>query len=262
MTGLVMAVPRKYETYALENIQKLIADYNWDLPIEIWEVGSEISEEIREALSEIPLVQFRNVQELTDTPNHWRGFQVKAFAAYHTHFDQFILTDADITFFQDPRVIFDDPGYQSTGTYFFRDLTRWKFYRMQPDHQEKFHSLRYFNNRKHWIRQIMPKKSPYFPKEWAFIYSPFRPIRGVLESYMEAGVMYFHGQKVCLPLQTAFELNNDHQTIYQYVHGDKETWWLACCIHNQPFTMNPQVPEMVGEQLTHTYQGRKFFTQK
>ena len=42
MRGIVIACPNKYELFCLNNIQQL-RKMNCKLPIEIWEIGNEIS---------------------------------------------------------------------------------------------------------------------------------------------------------------------------------------------------------------------------
>ena len=76
--GIIIAVPKKYEKTCLLNVQNLRA-LNCLLPIEIWEIGEEISKETRVELKKIENVFFKNVNDFCNDSNHWKGFQVKAF---------------------------------------------------------------------------------------------------------------------------------------------------------------------------------------
>lgn len=49
------------------------------LPIEIWEIGQEISENLRENYAKISQLSFKKVGDYTQNPNYWKGFQIKAF---------------------------------------------------------------------------------------------------------------------------------------------------------------------------------------
>ncbi len=41
--GFIIAVPQKYERICLENVLSIRFKYKIDLPIEIWQIGEEIS---------------------------------------------------------------------------------------------------------------------------------------------------------------------------------------------------------------------------
>jgi len=50
MKGIVIACPRVYELICLENIISLRTRYNCNLPIEIWEIGNEITENTKDKM--------------------------------------------------------------------------------------------------------------------------------------------------------------------------------------------------------------------
>jgi len=43
--GLVTSIPERYVQFALFNLKKIYSDLGCQLPIEIWEVGNELSAE-------------------------------------------------------------------------------------------------------------------------------------------------------------------------------------------------------------------------
>lgn len=49
------------------------------------------------------------------------GWAIKVFTILASAFQEVIICDADVVFLQDPEVLFEDPGYNRTGTLFFRD---------------------------------------------------------------------------------------------------------------------------------------------
>src|SRR5690606_1875857 len=124
--GIIMAVPQKYEQLALENIGR-IRLFGCQLPVEIWEIGREITPETRQKMEKLPNIFFRDVSAYSPNADHWKGFQVKAFMLYYTSFREICLVDADAVFHQDPEIIFNDKNYQLTGAYFFKDLDKWQF---------------------------------------------------------------------------------------------------------------------------------------
>lgn len=276
MKGLVVAIPRNYENIALKNLEILRKVFKVKLPIEVWEVGKEISSEIRELLKKLGGIVFKNVEDYSSVPNKWKGWQIKAFAAQYCHFDEFILFDADVFFYQNPVLLFSSEGYKKTGTFFFRDLNTWKFHDLVDGSNENFTSLSYFTKRKEWIRSLCPIRSGFFPKEWNYIYDDILPGKPVDEAYMEAGVVAFDKNRHADSLSVVFQLNENYEETYKRVHGDKETWWLACCMVGKEFHMNEQLPSTCSWipyrirrffpqnifKLTHYYGRRKFFRQK
>jgi alpha 1,2-mannosyltransferase len=149
--GITIAVPKKYEETCLINVQKLRA-LNCLLPIEIWEIGEEISKEIRAEFKKIENVFFKNVYDFCDNGNHWKGFQVKAFILKFSAFKELILCDADVIIHQNPEILFNDKNYTKTGTYFFKDLDSWQFSKLNNKLEQlkqklifnKFHNLTFF----------------------------------------------------------------------------------------------------------------------
>ena len=258
----MIACPQKYQSICLENIESIRNTYHSNLPIQIWEIDKEIDDDIREKMQQIPNIQFKNVADYCENPHHWKGFQVKVFALYYCEFDEAILCDADVTFFQNPEIIFEDTHYLETGTYFFKDRDYWEFSYLSYDYLEKFHSLAFFNSRKDFIKSLIPYKHENFPNEWAYIYEDEIPSHPVKEAMQESGVVYMNKQIHVESLKHIFRLNDNHEHTYQYVHGDKETFWLGCLMANQDFYFNPVSGYVENTCLSHSYRGELFWKQK
>ena len=169
MKGLVIACPKKYEKFCLKNLYEL-KKMGCNLPIEIWEIGEEISPNYRKLFKNIPNIIFKNVNDYCDNPSYWKGFQVKVFALYHTDFDEFILCDADVTFYSNPEILFEDKYYLLTGAYFFKDLDNWRFRNLShniTEEMNKFSSLPFYEKRRSFIKKLLPSKPINFPSEWS-----------------------------------------------------------------------------------------------
>lgn len=269
--GIIMAVPQKYEKIALDNISR-IRSFGCQLPIEIWEIGREISDEVRQDLEKRDGIIFKDVAQYVKNPDHWKGFQVKACMLYYSSFREICLVDADALFHQNPEIIFNDENYLKTGAYFFKDLDKWKFKHLhnpivqlwQKISYKKFYDRDFLLKRKQWLTNLLPHKSTSFPTEWDYIYEADLPRKPVKEALQESGVVYINRALQDDSIQNIFDLNDNHQETYQYVWGDKETFWIGCLMAGKPFYFNekPGYKSPTTKRLSHDYQGQLFFSQK
>jgi hypothetical protein len=242
------------------------------LPIEIWEIGQEVSEMMRQRMKAIDGLRFQDVNDYVANAKHWCGFQIKAFMLFYTKFEEVILLDADLRMFQSPEIIFRDENYLRTGAYFFRDLDKWKFSKLnnpiiqwkQKWFYNKFTSRAFYLARKKWLLNLLPIKSSDFPKEWDYLYEDDLPKRPVKEALQESGVVVINKRTHQKTVAEIFKLNDLHQETYQFVWGDKETFWIACLIANEPFYFNPTAGyrDLKTKRLSHDYKGELFFCQK
>lgn len=271
LRGIVIAVPKKYEEITLTNIKGL-RNMGCELPIELWEIGEEVTQSFRAQFLAIPGVCFRQVSEFTNDPSHWKGFQVKAFAFYYSQFEEVLLCDADVILHENPELLFEDENYKKTGAYFFRDLEKWQFKRLtNPLEQfkqrfvgKKFYSAAFFNKRKEWILSLLPIKKNQFPKEWEYFYDDNLPEKPVKEALQESGVVAMDKIKHRDSVEIIFQLNDNHQETYQYIWGDKETFWIGCVMADTEFYFNDKAGYMSPStnRLTHDYKEKIFFSQK
>lgn len=261
--GIIIPCPTKYELICLNSVKMLRTFLNCQLPIEIWEIGDEVSPNVREQFRAINHCTFQNVNNYCDSnPGHWQGFQVKAFALYHTKFDEVILCDADVTFSKNPEIIYDDENYIRTGAYFFKDLERWTFHDLRHNTNDKFCSIEFYNTRKRFIQSMIPKKTALFPEEWAYLYDDKLPTEPVKEALQESGVVYIDKKRHENSIIHIYMLNYQHNETYKYIWGDKETFWIACVIANTPFHFNAESGVMYNGRLTHFYKNEQFWRQK
>ncbi len=261
MRGIIIATPKKYQEITYHNLLTLRLKLNCNLPVEIWEIGKEIDDSYREKFSILSGISFFNVEDFTENADHWRGYQVKAFILKHTTLEEPISCDADMIFHQNPEVIFEDEGYKTTGAYFFRDILDWQFNNLHVT-SDKFQSIDFFNKRKTWLRNLLPSKSPLFPREWAYIYDEHPPSNPVQEALMESGCVYMDKRLHTESIEQIYKLNEDHKNTYEYVWGDKETFWIGCILAEKPYTFNSTPGFLVEGRLLHIYGNAVFFTQK
>lgn len=261
--GLIIPVLERYENILIENIQNLYNNLKFTLPIELWQIGSEISTQATEKLQQMNLdIRFKNVQDFTDESLHWKGFQIKAFILKHTTFEEVIMCDCDVLFGTNPEIIFDDENYIKTGSFLFRD---YEFH--NPKDVEELVDRIIF------VKSLLPTKTEFFPMEWDFVYTNnFNP-NVHRWYYLESGVVYINKKKNMDVVNTIYKLNKNWMETYKYVYGDKETFWLAFVMNDKPFyintkpgfnhPLNASVTHCRNSMvLTHTYNNYYFFSQK
>jgi NADH:ubiquinone oxidoreductase subunit len=269
MKGIVIPVLEKYETILLHNIIELRNRHHCNLPIELWQIGQELSIDMQNTIQVLAEqnanISFKNVNDFTTTPEHWQGWQIKAFCVKHTTFDEVLLCDCDIVFLQNPEIIFNDEQYITTGTYFFRDYEHHR-----PTNLDEFQS------RVHFVKNLLPEKNSYFPQEWDFIYDNYYHTQKHKWYYQESGMVYIDKTRHIDTIETIYQLNFDHKNTYKFIWGDKESFWFACVINIHPFTMNDTAGynhlldttkiycKYLGRNcvLTHKYKNTYFFSQK
>jgi len=233
--GIIIAIQEKYEHLLLSNIINLREKFHCYLPIELWQIRQEISDNMMAILNKYKdryNIHFNNVCEYTSNPEHWKGWQIKAFIMKYTNFKEVILCDCDSLFLINPEIIFNDDRYIKTGTFFFKDC----LYHYPKNREVEM------AERKRFIRKLMPERLPYFPEEWNYIYDLPDTVQSMW-FYQESGVVFMNKTMNTDVVNTIYELNDNHEETYKYVYGDKETFWIACVMNNKPFAMNEKPGE-------------------
>lgn len=120
-----LTLPSPFQ-YAIHLVATLKNVHRTKLPITIVHAGgNDLSIERRAALRSIhPDVETVDVLHFFDEKHvgiDGGGWAIKVFTILASAFQEVIICDADVVFLQDPEVLFEDPGYNRTGTLFFRD---------------------------------------------------------------------------------------------------------------------------------------------
>jgi hypothetical protein len=261
-SGVAIPVPQRYEKMTLTNIFNLRNTFHFQDPIEIWEVGEEISPEARQLFSTFPNVEFKNTLSYDDRIDYWRGYQVKGLVTKYSSFDDYIFCDADVVFLQNPSVIQRSTEYLITGSYMFRDFPFWQFKHLQEKGADKWSDLGYFRGRQNFIKKLLPERSPYFFPEWNYLYDIEIPTEPVQESSAETGVVYINKRDHTDVVQTFYELNENWKETYQYTHGDTAAFWLSFVMNKKPFSLNPEPPMWANGSPLQPYKNVPFYVQK
>lgn len=240
--GIVVAACDKYMNYLLPSIAHLRENLKCTLPIEVWHSGNEISAISMQRLANLGNITFRDIaKELNVHPTKYQGWHIKPWIIYLSSFDEVILMDADAYFYEDPSILFFQPGYIQTGAFFFRDRGIWHFPNKFPDENlTKSHSLEAYIKRRDYIRSLIPAHSTSLPSDWEFFWKEELPTAETpfLANYQESGCLAIDKKRHLNGLEKIIQLNEAHDITYQYVYGDKETYWMGFEIAKEPYYVN------------------------
>ncbi len=245
--GILMACNDKYMKYAVSNLQNLRGAHGCSLPIEIWHSGNELSDGSKEVLKRFAPISFRDVSVATGmNPSFYQGYQIKGAALALTYFEEAMIIDADVYFFQNPEVLFEHPKYIETGTFLFRDQGWSTQGGVIKGRYKKLYNHRYYFLRKKYLNKVLLQPSTFIPEEWSHYWDPF--INPTQENLIqiehgESGCVLVHRIRHKQGIQKILELNQDYQYIYTLFWGDKETYWLGFELANEPYYMNKEYPK-------------------
>lgn len=264
--GIAIPAPHRYYKNLIQNINILRNRIRYTDPIEIWEIGDELTPEMRQELSLFPNIILKNTLEFDDRIEHWRGFQAKAPVIKHSKLNDIIICDADVTLLDDPSIIQKNNSYIETGSYIFRDVTYYYFdlpsEKLNQPNISKFNSHDYYDKRRSFVRSISPNKSVYFPQEWDHLYNDSYPNYLASECLAESGVFFINREKNNDVIDTFYDLNNNWQESYECVHGDKELTWLSFIKHNKNFSFNNHIASSYNNCILQLYDSKPFYIQK
>lgn len=231
--GIVITVGDHQIAYVLTSI-KTFRELGCNLPVEVFFLGDgDLRESSREALARLPEVITRDLSRMV-IDDGWTlkgklvqafvspdldhrltlalaGWAAKPMALLLSSFREAILIDADVLFFVDPATLLSDPEYLRFGALFFRDRL------FDPTDRADF------------VTEALPQ-----PLSQNILQSN-RWWAGTSLHMQESGVVVVDKWRHFVALLLATRLNGPDRDgndagktgVYQMMHGDKETFWLA-----------------------------------
>jgi hypothetical protein len=226
--GIVICTGSFHFRFARSTVDTLRNIVKTKLPIEIMYVGeSDLSEKHRKELESFENVFCTDVTQFFDNDIIFiSGFAVKPFAALASRFSEVILIDADATYIHDPAEWFEDEEYKKTGTLFFKDRTLYP----GPHRGSE------------WIHEWMVEPSEYAKNT--------RFYQELSAHEMESSTIVINKNKRFLGMLLTCKFNEQKirdRVVYQNVFGDKETYWMAFEMANEPYSFIPHPIIYIGE---------------
>ena len=253
--GIVIAVCDRYVEDLILSLTYLRNYTGCKLPIEIWHAGDELSEENQRRLLAFEDVSIGDITEKVNREaNHFRGFQIKGYLPAVSSFDEVIIMDADLIFYQDPAILLKHKGYKKTGAFFFCDQESYKFFGYSRVSGRLYHGglLSYFQSRKALFTTLIDKPSDSFPERWNIYWSNIEPtpLTPFPSEHQESGCVVIDKKRHEVGIRFVEELNADYENTYKYVWGDKETYWLGFEMAGEPYYFNDTIPGKIMDRYS------------
>ncbi|GAA5858776.1 hypothetical protein JCM8547_004983 [Rhodosporidiobolus lusitaniae] len=237
--GIIVPVGNDQFIYAVHLLATLKHVHRTSLPIHVVHAGGDdLVPEKRAALRSIhPDIQTVDILGWFDEEYvgiHGGGWAIKAFAMLASPFQETIIADADAVFVQNPEVMFEDPGYNRTGTLYFRDR---EIFPGEGQVHEWWHAT---------MKGRTPSEQMSQSRWWTDMAS---------REEMESGVLVVDKRRTSVVyglLFTAY-LNTKvvrEEVTYKNTYGDKESFWMAFELVGLPYHMDREYAGIIG-QLTH-----------
>jgi Mannosyltransferase putative len=193
------------------------------LPIQVWHLGPEEIGPPMRALLEEQEVELVDALELARSRpvRTLGGWELKPYAIIHSRFREVLLIDADNVPAGDPSFLFDSPEFAGTGALFWPDVVR-----LKPDNPI-----------------------------WAICGLPYCNLPTV-----ESGQLVIDKARCWAALHLAMHMNEHSDFYFQYLHGDKDTFFIAWRRLGQAYAMTPHPPAQVqGVLFQRDFAGRTLF---
>ncbi|GAA6013259.1 hypothetical protein JCM11491_006333 [Sporobolomyces phaffii] len=237
--GIIIPCGNDQFVYAVHLVATLKHVHRTKLPIHVvYAGGDDLVPEKRAALRSIhPDVETVDILNFFDEDLvgiHGGGWAIKVFAILASPFQEVIIADADAIFMQDPANMYLDPGYNRTGTLFFRDR---EIFPGDGQVHEWWHGI---------MKGREPSDQMARSRWWS---------EQASREEMESGVIVFDKRRraVTTGLVFAGYLNTRgvrEPVTYANTYGDKESFWMAFELAGIPYHMDREYAAIIG-QLTH-----------
>lgn len=210
------------------------------MPVEIWYLDShEFNKRMFGAFSSLGGIRFINASEVqriypmkpntigqitrgfaSATTDGWRA---KAYALLHSSFREVVFLDSDCFLFQRPESLFEGLAeYSETGAVFSADIDT------NPNSPRKVDPA----------TGLLPRVGSFVNREWDYSRpNPLWEILGVQEDDLpefDSGFMMVNKGRHVDPVFMSFFLNDNSDTTYRFLYGDKDTFHMAWALCRAP----------------------------
>jgi hypothetical protein len=193
------------------------------LPILVCYAGDDLSESNRKFIESIQGTTTLAIGAKLDIPlESIRGSQLRAYSLIYSPFQEVLLLDASVLFFKNPDYLFSDPHYQQCGAVFWKDC--------------KLRSSYWDKKVYDWIRRLIPYRK-----------GDNRILDKKAGNYQSGKIMIFNKALHKKALEKLATLTREWEIVYNYIHSDKESYWIATELAKEEYYFVPSYPGIIGE---------------
>ena len=226
-TGLVMCIGNGQTKMAAAGLKMIRQVHQSTIPIEVFYLGDQdLSEANRNFLNEIPFTTTRDITKIFNNDIlKLSGWAIKPFALLASSFRHAMLIDADVVFLQNPEVLFYSQLYAKNHALFFHDRSLFS-------HQDSTIN---------WFKDLIPSDKLNRTQH-------LRVFNKKSAHEQESGVVLVDKKKNTHGLLASCTLNTGsiRSKSYDFVFGDKETFWLGFETVSASYQFNGYFPGTIG----------------
>lgn len=220
--GIVISLGKRDFQYACHLIRGIRRGLGSTLPIQIAYAGDgdlplEYRENIMSLGNDIETLDLLSLIDDTTMDLAHGRFAIKPVAMLLSSFEQVMVIDADAVFLQPPEVLFENKGYQETGTYFFHD--RLMYQHAFPERRERWNSHLRYNPPSAILSNLTSYREGYSEEQ-------------------ESGVVLLDKGRTPVLLgllHTCWQNSAAGREYMEWIEGDKETFWFGLELCQVPY---------------------------
>nr|QBK88331.1 MAG: putative mannosyltransferase [Marseillevirus LCMAC202] len=203
-------------------------------PILVCYAGDDLAEQNRKFLESIQNVATMALGPKLDLPlETLRGTQARVYALIYSPFQEVLMLEPDMLFFKNPEYLFGDSQYRQTGALF------WKDRKIQSYWDKKVYD---------WVRRLIPYRK-----------GDNRILDKKAGNYQSQDLMLFNKTTHMKTLEKLWILTKEWETVYNYIPGDKESYWISSELAKEEHAFVPSYPGVIGELHMDTLCGHTLY---
>lgn len=271
--GIAVAASDKYAQDLYASLKILRHLRGCSLPIEVWHSGDELSDHAKKKFISLGDVEIHDIVEYyAGAQEEYWGYHIKGYMTFASFFDELIVMDADVFFFDNPERLFEHPAMVDHAAYFFRDREDFRFrgYERKRVYVDRYFTSYFtYKQRRDMVLSLIPNMPKCMPPDWRHYWTknPSSLKFPIPSEHQDAGCIVIDKKRSDKSCEFIKIYNEFHDIFYRYILGDKETFWMAFAACDVPFFVNGEHPyrlrvDETEREMIHFLDGELFFMQK
>ena len=195
---------------------------NCQLPIIVYYAGDDLSDVEFKDISSLPNTKLIALGPKLDMGvETLHGLQLRAYSLIHSPFNETLMLSPQVLLFGNPEYLFGDPHYTNTGALFWRDRRQWSLWNKKTCD---------------WVRKLIPYRK-----------GDNRILDKKGGDFQTSDILLINKSNHLKTLENLWVLTDEWDTIYNYLPGDKECYWISAELAKEPYHFVDHYPGAIGE---------------